>query len=146
MRIILTHQVVLCFYSEDKATDFDDVVNINDFKSFKYKAKLLRNTEVNGVNGILRNPAIAVPLKYLINFWRSLEMPLIDCKVELELKWTNNCEVVMIHLQIKMIMIMLILPIFFLPSKTQNYCSCSQIICKRQLRTINFLAKGLKDQ
>ena len=30
---------------------------------------------------------IPVPLKYLCNFWRSLEMPLIICKVELSLKW-----------------------------------------------------------
>ena len=30
---------------------------------------------------------IAVPLKYLSNFWRSLEMPLINCKIELSLKW-----------------------------------------------------------
>ena len=34
---------------------------------------------------------IAVPLKYLSNFWRSLEMPLINCKVELALKWYENC-------------------------------------------------------
>ena len=34
---------------------------------------------------------IAVPLKYLSNFWRSLEMPLINCKVELSLKWMENC-------------------------------------------------------
>ena len=34
---------------------------------------------------------IAVPLKYLGNFWRSLEMPLINCKVELSLKWIENC-------------------------------------------------------
>ena len=34
---------------------------------------------------------IAVPLKYLINFWRSLEMPLINCKAELSLKWYENC-------------------------------------------------------
>ena len=31
------------------------------------------------------------PLKYLSNFWRSLEMPLIDCKVELSLSWNPNC-------------------------------------------------------
>ena len=42
-------------------------------------------------NGILRNAAIAVPLKYLSNFWRSLEMPLINCKVEFKLKWSNYC-------------------------------------------------------
>ena len=40
-------------------------------------------------NGILENATTAVPLKYLCNFWRSLEMPLIHCKVELKLKWTK---------------------------------------------------------
>ena len=34
---------------------------------------------------------IIVPLKYLGNFWRSLEMPLINCKVEFSLKWYENC-------------------------------------------------------
>ena len=34
---------------------------------------------------------IAVPLKYLSNFCRSLEMPLINCKVELSLKEIENC-------------------------------------------------------
>ena len=34
---------------------------------------------------------IAVPLKYLSNFWRSLEMPLINCKVELSLEWYAKC-------------------------------------------------------
>ena len=29
--------------------------------------------------------------KYLSNFWRSLEMPLINCKVQLLLKWIENC-------------------------------------------------------
>ena len=45
--------------------------------SFKYKASLITNR--NGVN-------IVVPLNYLSNFWRSLEMPLVNCKVELSLK------------------------------------------------------------
>ena len=34
---------------------------------------------------------MAVPLKYLSNFWRSLEMPLINCKIELSLKWYERC-------------------------------------------------------
>ena len=34
---------------------------------------------------------IAVPLKYLSNFWSSLEMPLINCKIELSLRWIENC-------------------------------------------------------
>ena len=32
-----------------------------------------------------------LPLKYLSNFWKSLEIPLINCKVEFRLKWTNSC-------------------------------------------------------
>ena len=32
-----------------------------------------------------------MPLKFLSNFWRSYEMPLINCKVELKLKWSNYC-------------------------------------------------------
>ena len=81
----------LWIFSKDKATNFNaDIVNGNTFKSFKCKAKLLGNTVADGANGILRNTAIAVSLKYLINLGRSLEMPLIICKVELKLKWTNH--------------------------------------------------------
>ena len=64
------------------------MTNGNDAPSFKYKANLIGNTENNGTkNGV----KIAVPLKYLSNFWRSLEMLLINCKVELSLKWIENC-------------------------------------------------------
>ena len=34
---------------------------------------------------------LAIPLKYLGNFWRALNIPLISCEVFLELKWTKNC-------------------------------------------------------
>ena len=53
--------------------------------------KLLGNTNAEGANRILKNATIAVSLKYFSNFWRSLEMPLINCKVELKLKFTNYC-------------------------------------------------------
>ena len=59
------------------------MANTNNFKSFKYRAKLLENTvaqpATNAANEILRIATIAVPLKYLSNFWRSVEMPLINC-------------------------------------------------------------------
>ena len=58
----------------------------NNFKSYKYKAKLLEKTEADGKNEILKNATITVPLKYFGNFWRSLEMPLINYKIELKLK------------------------------------------------------------
>ena len=48
------------------------------------------NTAANGANGVLRNTTIAVPLKYFSSFWKSIEMSLINCKVELKLKGTNH--------------------------------------------------------
>ena len=51
--------------------------------------KMTENTAT--ANAILENATITMPLKYLCNFWRSLEMPLINCKVELKLKWTKYC-------------------------------------------------------
>ena len=103
----------LWFYSYNEATNFNaDIMNTNDFKSLKYEAKLLGNTETNRANGILGNAVIDVPLNYLSNFWSSLEMSLINCKVKLKLKWTNHCVLSAI--------VMLILIILFLLSKAQN--------------------------
>ena len=84
------------FYSRDEATDLNNnIASTDDFKSFKYKAKLLGNTDAqpnsNNTNEILKNAAITVSLKYLRYFEISLEMPLPNCKVELKLKWTKYC-------------------------------------------------------
>ena len=35
-----------------------------------------------------------IPLKYLSNFWRTLEMPLINCEVQLILNWSTNCVII----------------------------------------------------
>ena len=40
---------------------------------------------------MFKDVKVAVPLKYLRNFWRSLEMPLINCKIHLELNWSKDC-------------------------------------------------------
>ena len=75
-------------FKRDEIVNNANVTNDDNAPSFKYKANLIGNTENNGTkNGV----KIAVPLKYLSNFWRSLEMPLINCKVELSLKWIENC-------------------------------------------------------
>ena len=64
----------LWFYVKDEVTKFNvDIEDTNNFKSFKYKAKLLENTVADGTNGILKNATIAVSLKYQLNFWRSLD-------------------------------------------------------------------------
>ena len=62
--------------------------NDDDTPSFKYKASIIGNT---GDNEIKNRVKIAVSLKYLSDFWRSLEMPLINCKVELSLNWIERC-------------------------------------------------------
>ena len=64
----------------------------NNSSSFNYyKSNLIGNTDENGANRKKESVKIAVPLKYLSNFWRSLETPLINCKVEISLKWFENC-------------------------------------------------------
>ena len=62
----------------------------NNSTSFDYKIKLLGNPEVNN-NIARRNVKVFVPLKYLSNFFRSLEMPLINCKIKLNLTWKKEC-------------------------------------------------------
>ena len=68
-------------------------MTIDNSQSFKYKAALLEKTAnaVNNTNGSVKDAKIVVPLKYLSNFWRSLEMPLINCKVYLEINWIEDC-------------------------------------------------------
>ena len=65
-------------------------VNSTNSISSKYKSSFFETLEDDD-NGIFKNVKIAVPLKYLSNFWRSLEMPLINCKIHLELNWSKDC-------------------------------------------------------
>ena len=102
------------YYRDELSDDADDnnfdnikVVNSN---KFKYKNKITGNT--CDVDARIPNPdgagqigdpiynvnkngtqevILAIPLKYLANFWRALNIPLITCEVSLELKWNKNC-------------------------------------------------------
>ena len=63
---------------------------IDTSSSFKYKISLLGNPDVNG--GLAKTSVkVVVPLKYLSNFFRSLEMPLINCKIKLNSTWKKEC-------------------------------------------------------
>ena len=75
-------------FKRDEVIDKADVTNDNNAPSFKCKANLIGNT---GNDGRKNGVKLAVPLKYLSNFWRSLEMSLINCKVELSLQWYERC-------------------------------------------------------
>ena len=59
----------------------------NTTDSFKFKAKITGQTGDDGTKDV----EIMVPLKYLSNFWRTLEMPLINCEVNLILTWSSTC-------------------------------------------------------
>ena len=63
-------------------------LSINNSESIKYKSALVGETEIaaNKTNSSVK-AKIVVPRKYLSNFWRSLDMPWINCKVHLELSW-----------------------------------------------------------
>ena len=66
---------------------------INDNKtmtsrSFVHKAKIIVGTPIN--NNTL-NTELVVPLKYLSNFWRSLDLPLVVCEIEFDLPWLTEC-------------------------------------------------------
>ena len=63
----------------------------NATDSFNFKAKITGQTDDDGD---LENVEIMVPLKYLSNFWRTLEMPLINYEVELILTWSSNCVII----------------------------------------------------
>ena len=73
--------------------------NLVNSEAFKHKNKITSNIynvdagaqgydiNKNGTQKI----ELAIPLKYLGNFWRALNIPLISCEVFLELKWNKNC-------------------------------------------------------
>ena len=63
----------------DELYDPDDET-LTDSESFKFKAKITRNTPNDGNK---KDVEIAVPLKYFNNFWRILDMPLINCEINL---------------------------------------------------------------
>ena len=67
-------------------------VALDNSTSFKYKASLLgKAADADDNDRSLKNKKIVVPLKYLSNFFRSLEMDLINYKIHLDLNWNNDC-------------------------------------------------------
>ena len=67
--------------------DIIDFPANNNSASFKFKQQTIGQTR----NGGTKDVEVMVLLKYLSNFCRTFEMPLINCKVSLQLKWFKNC-------------------------------------------------------
>ena len=77
---------ILDQFNRDESPDGNGDV-ANDTTSLVYKSKRISGTDDNNVN----NVKLVVPLKYASNFFRSLEMPLVNCKIDLELTWHKDC-------------------------------------------------------
>ena len=110
--------------------------------SFKYKVELLGNPVLDG-NIAKRSLKVVVPLKYLSNFFRSLEMPSINCKIELNLTWKKECvlstdvgDAVFIINDTMLVMQYLLL-------MTQK-CTFQLLLCQRKIRKI-LLSNKIKD-
>ena len=65
--------------------DFTEANAITE--SFNLKVKSTCQTSKNGIKLL----EIMIPLKHLSNFWRTLEMPLINCESTLDLNWSKKC-------------------------------------------------------
>ena len=91
------------YYRDELSDDADDNnfdnINVVNSNTFKYKNKITGNTyNVNaGAQGYDVNKngtqevELAIPLKYSGNFWKGLNIPLINCEASSELKWDINC-------------------------------------------------------
>ena len=83
-------------YKRDESPEGDPipVLTVDNSTSFRYKVNLLGkipDANPNAARVGRLNVKIVVPLKYLSNFFRSLEMPLINCKIKLNLTWKKEC-------------------------------------------------------
>ena len=89
-----TSGILWQYCNEIPAIDNDGgIINFNGAiatDSFNFKTKITGQTNNDGII----NAEIMVPLKYLSNFWRTLEMPLINCEVELISNWSANCVII----------------------------------------------------
>ena len=77
----------------NSTTDDDNITHsILNSESFDYKANFISSVTNNNLTK--EDFKIVIPLKHLSNFWKNLNMPLINCEVELILTWFKNCMVI----------------------------------------------------
>ena len=79
------------YYRDEPALDNNgniiDILDNNKSNSCKFKQQITVQTG----NSATKNVEIIVSLKYLSNFLRTFEIPLINCEISLQLKWSNKC-------------------------------------------------------
>ena len=79
------------YYRDEPHSGTEGNINysIKNSKSFDYKISITGELEGNNVEK--DDVEIVVPLKYLSNFWRTLDIPLNNCEISLSLAWSENC-------------------------------------------------------
>ena len=80
------------YYSDEpnNSTDDDNITHsILNSKSFGYKLNFISSVTNNNLTK--NDVKIVIPLKHLSSFWKNLNIPLINCEVELILTWFKNC-------------------------------------------------------
>ena len=89
------------YFKEIPAVDGEGNIVIfngtNDTDSFNFKWNIIGTTAANNNNGNIAgwvDLEIMIPLKYLSNVWRTLEMPFINCEIELILTWSRNSVII----------------------------------------------------
>ena len=104
--------------------------NLTDAESFKSKVKTTGKTPNNRNT---KDVEITVPLKYLSNFWRTLEMPLINCEVSLILTWSKDCVIINFTVEGK-----------FAITETKLYVSVVTLSTKNNEKLLQQLKSGFK--
>ena len=81
------------YYRDKPSSSIDDdniIHSILNSESFDYRANFMEDGVTH--NNLLKNDVkVVVPVKHLSNFWRSLNIPIINSEVELILTWIKNC-------------------------------------------------------
>ena len=118
------------------AGDIVDVI-VGNSSSFKYKSSLLKGLTTRDVgqntHRLFLNAQIAVSLKYVSSFFRSLELQLINTKLHLELNWTKNS-----------VMSNLAGATTFQITKTELYVPVVTLNTSDNLKLTKLLSKGFK--
>ena len=112
------------YFKDIPALNANDEINHftegNPTDSFNFKVKITGRTGNDGTKDV----EIIVPLKYLSHFWRTLEMPLINCEVSLILTWSSTCALIATNTPNQ--------NSTFAITDTRALCSCSDFINTRK--------------
>ena len=83
------------YYRDEPSSGFNnnnrDRMNYSIKDSYSFDNKTSITGQLENDDEEKEEIKIVVSLKYLSNFWRTLDIPLINCKISLDLTWSKNC-------------------------------------------------------